>query len=303
MPSSEEREGAARVPRQTSLARLAEFDVTPRRGLGQNFLIDDNIVGVILDRVQARPDDVALEVGAGLGVLTRALALAAACVHAFEIDRRLEAPLRATLTELATQAPAAAARVRLYFEDVLDHPLETLAPPPTICASNLPYAPAAPFLAEALERLPGIRRYCVMMQKEIAERLASPPGRRSYGALSVWVRLHAEIVEVRPLSRSIFQPRPNVDSSLVTLTRRVADPLVEQRPALVRRVVAGAFSQRRKRLVNALGAAFGLPRDTLVEAMAGAGLAKTIRAEEVPPEVFVALSHEILEILPPDALE
>ena len=272
------------APSQASLARLTEFGVVPKRSLGQNFLIDDNILGVILERLRAEPSDVLIEVGAGLGVLTRALAEVAAHVHAFEIDRSLEAPLRATLGEVGPD------RVTLHLSDVLRAPLETLTPVPTLCASNLPYSVAAPFLAESLTRLPSVRRYCVMVQREVAERLASPPGTKAYGGLSVWVQLHARVLEVRPLSRSIFYPQPNVDSSLVTLERRVRDDLVARDPRSVRRVIDGAFSQRRKRLANALSSTAGIPKALVEQVLAEVGIDLGSRAEAVAPEDFVLLA-------------
>ncbi len=281
-------------PSQTSLARLSEFGVVPKRSLGQNFLIDDNILGVILERLRAEPSDVLIEVGAGLGVLTRALAEVAAHVHAFEIDRSLEAPLRATLGEVGPD------RVTLHLCDVLRAPLETLAPLPTLCASNLPYSVAAPFLAESLTRLPSVRRYCVMVQREVAERLASPPGTKAYGGLSVWVQLHARVVEVRPLSRSIFYPQPNVDSSLVTLERRVRDDLVVRDPQSVRRVIDAAFSQRRKRLANALSSTAGIPKALVERVLAEVGIDLGSRAEAVAPEAFVLLATGLAAATAPE---
>jgi 16S rRNA (adenine1518-N6/adenine1519-N6)-dimethyltransferase len=283
-------------PRQASLARLAEFGIVPRRSLGQNFLIDDNILAVILQRLEARPDDVAIEVGAGLGVLTSALAGVVACVHAFEIDRKLEGPLRATLGRLA-QPPSP--RVILHLEDALQASLEDLAPEPTVCASNLPYSVAAPFLAEAVTRLPGIRRYCVMVQREIAERLAAAPRTKAYGGLSVWMQLHVRVVEMRPLSRAIFYPKPHVDSCLLTLDRLPAgDRDGEFRserggPEFVRLVIDSAFGQRRKTAVNALAAASGLRKEVLVEALAAVGAAAGVRAEELTPLQFVALAGRL----------
>ncbi len=281
-----------RTPSQTSLARVAEFGVVPKRSLGQNFLIDDNILGVILERLEARPDDVVIEVGAGLGVLTGALARVVAHVHAFEIDRSLEAPLRASLAEIEPH------RLSLHFADILDAPLEQLDPVPTLCASNLPYSIAGPFLAEAVWRLPEIRRYCVMMQKEVADRLASPPGSKAYGGLSVWVQLHARVVEVRPLSRSIFYPRPNVDSSLLTLDRVTRDDLVARRPRLVRQVIDAAFSQRRKRLANAVCGALPLDKQAVAASLAEMGLDESVRAEQLPPEGFVPLAAALGALLP-----
>ena len=175
--------------KQVSLARLKEFGVTPKRDLGQNFLIDDNILGVILARLECGPDDVALEVGAGLGVLTAALAAVAAHVHAFEIDRSLDKPLRATL--------AGRSNMSLHFDDILKAELAALEPPPTLCASNLPYSVAGPFVIESLQKLPSVRRYCVMVQREVAERMAAAPGSKAYGILSVWVQLYCETLHVR----------------------------------------------------------------------------------------------------------
>lgn len=280
------------APKQVSLARLAEFGVRPKRSLGQNFLVDDNILRVVLDRLDARPDDVVLEVGAGLGVLTRALLSVAGAVHAYEIDRRLVEPLRATVGDDP--------RLRLHVQDVLQADLEALDPVPTLCASNLPYNVAAPFLAESLRRLPGIRRYCVMVQREIAERLASPPGSKSYGSLSVWVQLNARVREVRPLSRAIFVPQPHVDSSLVTLDRLERDDLVAREPEWVRRVIDAAFAQRRKFLLNSLSSALGLERTVVGAGLERAGIRPGDRAESLPPEEFVRLTEALLTALGED---
>lgn len=268
--------------RQVSLARLKEFGVNPKRALGQNFLIDDNILVVILDLLECRPDDVVLEVGAGLGVLTRALAGGARHVHAFEVDRSLQGPLAATL--------GADSGVSLHFQDVLKAPLEELDPAPSLCASNLPYSVAGPFLIEALQRLPGVRRYCVMVQREVAERIAAAPGTKTYGVLSVWVQLYATISRLRPLSRSIFYPRPHVDSSLVVLDRLPAGQLPSVEPARLRVVIQAAFGQRRKTLANALSAGLGVPREESQAMIAGLGLPLDVRGEKLEPKRFVELA-------------
>jgi 16S rRNA (adenine1518-N6/adenine1519-N6)-dimethyltransferase len=268
--------------RQVSLARLKEFGVSPKHGLGQNFLIDDNILGVILSLLECRPDDVVLEVGAGLGVLTAALAREARCVHAFEVDRSLEPALAATLED--------GPKVALRFEDVLKAPLEGLDPTPTLCASNLPYSIAGPFIVESLRRLPGVRRYCVMVQREVAERMAAAPGSKAYGVLSVWVQLYATIARLRPLSRSIFYPRPRVDSSLVVLDRLPADRLPTIEPSRLGVVIQAAFAQRRKTLANALSAGLGVPREEAQAMIAALGLPLDVRAEKLEPRRFVELA-------------
>jgi len=271
--------------RQVSLARLTEFGITPKRDLGQNFLIDDNILGVILGYLQCSADDVVIEVGAGLGVLTGALAEAARHVHAFEVDRSLEAPLAATLR--------GSPDVSLHFCDILKASLEALDPVPTLCASNLPYSVAGPFIIESLQRLPSVRRYCVMVQREVAERMAAKPGTKTYGVLSVWVQLYAAVVRVRPLARSIFYPRPHVDSSLVVLERLPADDLPARDPAQVRAVIQAAFGQRRKTLVNALSAGLGMPRERVLEVVKTLDLPADVRAERLEPSLFVALAKDL----------
>ena len=282
--------------RQVSLARLAEFGIVPKRDLGQNFLIDDNILGVILAQLESTPADVVLEVGAGLGVLTSALAGAARHVHAFEVDAGLEAPLRATLGGGAGDGAGggagggAGSKVSLYFEDVLRAPLETLEPPPTLCASNLPYSVAGPFIIGSLQRLPGIRRYCVMVQREVAERMAASPGTKTYGVLSVWVQLYSRIIRTRPLARSIFYPRPNVDSTLVVLDRLPPERLPAVGAERLRAVIQAAFGQRRKTLVNSLSAGLRLDRGRALEIVAALDVPANTRAERLAPAQFVELA-------------
>jgi 16S rRNA (adenine1518-N6/adenine1519-N6)-dimethyltransferase len=268
--------------KQVSLARLREFGVVPKRDLGQNFLIDDNILGVILAQLECRPEDVVLEVGAGLGVLTAALARVARHVHAFEIDRSLAGPLAATLD--------GDPRVSVHFEDILRASVEALDPPPALCASNLPYSVAGPFVIESLQRLPSVRRYCLMVQREVAERMAAGPGTKAYGVLSVWVGLYTDIVRVRSLARSIFYPQPHVDSSLIVLDRKPAAKLPAGDSTALREVVQAAFGQRRKMLVNSLSSGLGWTRDQTLDALARLGLPADVRAERLEPARFAELA-------------
>ena len=272
--------------RQVSLARLVEFGITPKRDLGQNFLIDDNILGVILGYLECGADDVVLEIGAGLGVLTHALAEAAKHVHAFELDRSLEAALTATLR--------GDQKVSLHFEDVLKASLEDIEPQPTLCASNLPYSIAGPFVIESLQRLPTVRRYCIMVQREVAERMAAKEGTKAYGILSVWVQLYARIVRVRPLARTIFYPQPHVDSSLLVVDRRPREETPSIDPERLRAVVQAAFGQRRKTLANALSAGLGLPRQLVLDTIHSLALPANVRGERLSPEEFVALADRLV---------
>jgi 16S rRNA (adenine1518-N6/adenine1519-N6)-dimethyltransferase len=253
------------------------MNVRSKKRLGQHFLVDENLLGVIERLAELESGDVVLEVGPGLGVLTRYLADRVAVVHAVEIDRSLEAHLQ--LGE----------RVHLHFGDALALDLAALEPPANKLVANLPYAIATPLVAESLAGLPSVERWCVMVQREVADRFFAAPRTKAYGAVSVAVQLAAERVGFHPVSRTVFRPQPNVDSALVAF-RRV--PLPEDFP-WVRRVVDAAFAYRRKTLPNSVALAGLVSRERAEEALAELGQPGSVRAEALAPAEFVALAEHL----------
>ena len=253
--------------------------IARRRELGQHFLVDENIVGVAGRMAELGPGDVVLEVGPGLGVLTSHLADHARFVHAVEIDQGLEPYLHLRL--------GSRANVNLIFDDALQYPLGDLDPPPTKFVSNLPYNVATPLVAESLDGLPSVELWCVMVQREVADRFFATPGTKSYGAVSVLVQLTAERTGFHPVARSVFRPPPNVDSALVSFRR-----LVRWGPefAGVKKVVQAAFGHRRKTLVNALELA-GVERARVTRALDTMELPADVRAERLAPVDFVKLAE------------
>jgi 16S rRNA (adenine1518-N6/adenine1519-N6)-dimethyltransferase len=251
-----------------------------KKELGQHFLADENILGVIGRLAELAEEDVVLEVGPGLGVLTRYLAERVAQVHAVELDRALEPGLR--------QALAGLDNVELHFGDALVFDLASLAPPPTKLVANLPYNIATPLVVESLERLPEVRLWCVMLQREVADRFFAQPETKAYGAVSVLVQLVAERTGLHPVSRTVFRPRPTVDSALVAFRRR--GELPDGYPRLTA-VVGAAFAHRRKQLPNSIELAGLAPREQGVEALTAIGREPTTRAEALRPEEFVALAN------------
>jgi len=253
--------------------------VARKRELGQHFLVDENIVAVAGRMAELGPDDVVLEVGPGLGVLTSHLADQVRVVHAVEIDRGLESHLR--------QRFGTRGNVNLVFDDALRHPLADLDPAPNKFVSNLPYNVATPLVAESLDGLPSLELWCVMVQREVADRFFAAPGTKSYGAVSVLVQLTAERTGFHPVSRSVFRPPPNVDSALVSFRR-----LVKWGPefAGVKRVVQAAFGHRRKTLVNALELSC-IERARVARALETMQLTADIRAERLAPTEFVELAE------------
>jgi 16S rRNA (adenine1518-N6/adenine1519-N6)-dimethyltransferase len=249
--------------------------VRPRKELGQHFLVDENILGVIGRLAGLEPDDVVLEIGPGLGVLTRYLARRVSLVHAVEIDRSLAAHL------------AGIPNVRLELGDALQLDLADLEPPPRKLVSNLPYNVATPIVVESLDGLPALRSWCVMVQREVAERFFAGPGTKAYGAVSVLVRLAAERTGLHPVSRTVFRPPPKVDSALVAFRRT---PLPD-RFLQVKRLVEAAFAHRRKTLPNSLSLAGAASRDRVVEALTALGRPPAVRAEALEPEEFVELER------------
>jgi 16S rRNA (adenine1518-N6/adenine1519-N6)-dimethyltransferase len=249
--------------------------VHPKKELGQHFLVDENILGVIGRLAELAPDDVVLEIGPGLGVLTRYLAERVALVHAVEIDRSLEPHL--------SEIP----NVRLELGDALQLDLADLEPPPGKLVSNLPYNVATPIVVESLDGLPAIERWCVMVQREVADRFLARPGTKAYGAVSVLVQLAAERTGFHPVSRTVFRPPPRVDSALVAFRRRPLPECFQQ----VKRVVEAAFAHRRKTLPNSLALTGLTSRDEAVAALAALGRPATTRAEALAPADFVELER------------
>ena len=249
------------------------MSVRPRKSLGQHFLVDDNILHVIERLAALDPADVVLEVGPGLGVLTRYLAARVAHVHAVELDRRLESHL------------AGIAKVDVHWGDALRLDLARLEPTPHKLVANLPYNIATPLVAESL-RQEQLSHWCVMVQREVADRFFAEPSTKAYGAVSVVVQLATERTGFHPVSREVFRPRPNVDSALVAFAR-----IGPGADAKTRRVVEAAFSHRRKTLANALALSGFTGRDRAVAALAAIGRDPSVRAEALTPPEFVSLAE------------
>jgi 16S rRNA (adenine1518-N6/adenine1519-N6)-dimethyltransferase len=258
-----------------------KLPVAPNRELGQHFLVDENILGVAGRLADLQPDDIVLEVGAGLGVLTAYLAERVRLVHAVELDRGLEPHLRERLTGYDN--------VELVLGDALTLPLEALDPAPAKLVANLPYQIATPLVAESLDGLPSLDLWCVMVQREVADRFFASPGTKSYGAVSVLVQLTGERTGYHPVARTVFRPPPNVDSALVAF-RRVRSWGPEF--AYVKEIVQAAFAHRRKTLLNSLELARG-GRAEAEEALARLDLPADTRAEALTPAQLLLLAEAL----------
>jgi 16S rRNA (adenine1518-N6/adenine1519-N6)-dimethyltransferase len=272
------------APRQVTLARLAELGLRPDKELGQHFLVDDNLLGVIERLAGLEPQDVALEIGAGVGTLTARLAGCCAHVHAVEIDRRLEAALTRTLEGRAN--------VTVHWGDAMRIALDRFEPPATAFVANLPYHVAAPLVLDSIGGLPLVRRWCVLVQREIAERLTAAPGAPLYGAPSVLCALALEVTGRHAVSRTVFVPIPNVDSMLVAFVRKPEwEGLAGDWPS-VSSTVRAAFAYRRKTVANALAlAGWRADRRAVDVACSRAGVDPGARAEALPAEAFVRLAR------------
>jgi 16S rRNA (adenine1518-N6/adenine1519-N6)-dimethyltransferase len=248
--------------------------------LGQNFLADTNLLDAIVREAELVPEDVVLEVGGGEGPLSERLAPAVAAVHVIELDERL----RPGLEKLAEREPG----IRLVFGDAMDIGLAALDPSPTAMVSNLPYSIATPLLLRTIAELPGVRRWTVMVQREIADRLGAAPRTKAYGSPSVLVQLACRVELVRAVDPAVFRPRPRVESALVRLDRTGPWP-----GDAVARLVRGAFAHRRKALARSVGIAGVASRERTLAALEAVGLPAAARAEELAPAEFAALAREL----------
>jgi 16S rRNA (adenine1518-N6/adenine1519-N6)-dimethyltransferase len=254
--------------------------VAPKKRLGQHFLVDENILGVIGRLSDLRQSDVVLEVGPGLGVLTRYLADRVRLVHAIELDRSLEATL--------LEALGARTNVRLGWGDALELDIQGLRPRPTKLVANLPYRIATPLVVETLEHSASVELWCVMVQREVADRFFASPRTKAYGAVSVLVQLSARRVGFHAVSPTVFRPPPRVESALVAFERSPTTPIAEVRP-----VVEAAFAHRRKTAANSIALAGITSRARVEEALTAIGRDGGARAEELEPREFVELASAL----------
>jgi 16S rRNA (adenine1518-N6/adenine1519-N6)-dimethyltransferase len=259
-----------------------ELGLRPTKTLGQNFLHDANTIRRIVRTAELRPDDVVLEVGPGLGSLTLGLLPAAARVVAVEIDPRLAGRLPRTVAE---RAPALADRLAVVTADALAV-RELPGPPPTALVANLPYNVAVPVLLSLLELLPSLDRALVLVQAEVAERLAAAPGAPAYGVPSVKAAWYGAVRRAGSVGRTVFWPEPNVDSGLVALVRRPPPP--GDRAATFA-VVDAAFAMRRKTLRAALARWAGSPAAAEARLRA-AGIDPATRGEQLSVADFARLA-------------
>lgn len=266
---------------------LKRHGLATKKSLGQHFLIDDNVIGRILDLAAVTPDDVVLEVGPGIGTLTVALCATGAPVVAVERD--------ADLLPVLAETTADFERFEVVRADAVAVDPAALSAPfgaPTTLVANLPYAVAATVVLRFFEIIPSLRSATVMVQSEVADRMAASPGTKDFGSYTVKLRLLARPAGRFSVARSCFLPPPRVDSAVLRLERA---PLVDDPELLVSaaRVADAAFAQRRKTLRNSLRAASGLDTARVDAGLDAAGIDGSLRAETLPPEAFVRLAQSL----------
>ena len=267
---------------------LRSHGIRPRKRFGQHFLVSRATLERILEAAALTPQDGILEVGAGIGTLTVALAPRVRAVVAVEMDPALLPALR--------EQTAPFANVALQSGDIMRMDLQALAgrlPPPRKTVSNLPYNIASPLLAALLEPSLRFRRLVVTVQREVAERLTASPGTKAYGALSVAVQYRAAADVVARVPPAAFFPRPDVESAVVRLAPHDEPPVEVGDEALFRRVVRAAFAQRRKTLRNTLAAGLLIAPDAAAAACRAAGLDPGRRGETLDLAAFAALARAL----------
>ena len=260
----------------------AALDLKPSKSLGQNFVIDSNVCTKIVRTAAVGPTDIALEIGPGLGSLTLALLESAASVVAVEIDPRLAGQLPITVANHCEHPK----NLTVLNQDALT--IQTLPVNPTVLVANLPYNVSVPVLLHLLEKFESLRTGVVMVQAEVADRLAAKPGTKDYGIPSVKAAWWAEVKGAGSVSRSVFWPAPNVDSKLVSFTRRQT-PGDEELRRKVFTIIDAAFAQRRKMLRSALSSLYG-SSSAAEEILMRAKIDPTLRGEALEIAGFCAIA-------------
>lgn len=270
-------------------ALAASLNTTPTKKLGQNFVIDPNTVRRIVTQAHVSESDVVVEIGPGLGSLTLALLPNVAKVLAVEIDPVLAGALPSTV---ALHAPNLKDNLTVINADAMR--IAELPAAPTHLVANLPYNVSVPVVLHFLETFPSLREILVMVQAEVADRMAAGPGSKIYGVPSVKMAWYGEVTKAGSVGRNVFWPAPNVDSGLVRLVRKERDFDPELRE-LTFTIVDAAFGQRRKTLRTALGSALGSPQ-AVESILRDAGVDPGLRGEQLSLQGFVAIAQSAKKV-------
>jgi 16S rRNA (adenine1518-N6/adenine1519-N6)-dimethyltransferase len=265
---------------------LRAYGVQVKKRYGQNFLIDANILNRIVEAAELGPDDTVLEIGPGVGVLTEAMARRAGRVVAVEIDDQLVPLLRDVLAGCDNVQIVAGDALRIDLEQLVQGASRVKV------VANLPYYVTSPLIMRCLEAPLPLERMVVMVQAEVADRLGAAPGTKEYGALTVAVQYRADVRRLLKVPRTVFFPRPNVDSAVVVLTMRPY-PVQARDERLFEEVVRASFAQRRKTLRNALASVAGAHGVDVEIMLRRAGVDPGLRGESLTIEQFVALAEAL----------
>ena len=278
-------------------ALLKRHGIRPNRRWGQNFLADANLLGKVTDAAELTPADAVLEVGPGLGGLTRAVAAVAGRVLAVEVDPALAGVLRAeTVSDLENVRILRADFLSLDLPHVLP---ESLGSPPYVVVANIPYSITTPLIGRLLEHAGLFSRAVLMVQREVAERITAAPGTSDYGSLTLYVNLYAQAKRIALVSKKAFVPAPEVDSAIIRLDLRPSALFPETTPSRYLSVVHASFQQRRKNLGNSLtGPPLNWTREQAQKALYEAGIDPNRRGETLSPEEFARIAMEFPQETP-----
>lgn len=273
---------------------LEKFGFSFKKSLGQNFLIDTNILKKIVDIAQLSPDSAAIEIGPGIGALTEQLAKNCKKVVAFEIDQRLLPILKETLAIYPNTTILHQDVLKANVQDVIDKELAGIKD--IMVVANLPYYVTTPIIMKLLEENLPIRGIVVMLQKEVANRIAAKPGTKDYGSLSIAIQFYTEAETVMNVPKTVFTPQPNVDSAVIRLTKRKEPlfPVISEE--FFFKVTRGSFAQRRKTILNNLMSQ--LPngkekKESILTALSSAEIDQGRRGESLSIEEFARLSDQL----------
>ncbi len=276
---------------------IEKYGFSIRKNLGQNFLIDGNIINKIIDAAEINPADVVLEIGAGIGALTRALAEKAATVVVIEVDKNLSPILEETLAGCSNVKIVLGNALDLNFDELMADTTAGICGPagsPYKIVANLPYYITTPLIMHSLENGFNVNLMVFMIQKEVAERMVAFPGNREYSALTVGVSYYCEAQLIARVPKKVFIPEPEVESMIVRLRRREKPPVEVEDKGVFFQVVRAAFGQRRKTLANALSGVFqGLEKSSISQVLCDIKIDPARRGETLSLQEFADVANAV----------